>query len=188
MTIADKKALRKECAAVRAAIPPAEKREADGAICRAIRASSLYAGANTLLLYAAIGSEIDLFPLFDAAMRDGKRVAFPRCDKTEKGKMNFYLVRDPADLLPGMYGVREPKEDCPLLTDGGTALCLLPGYAFTPDGFRLGYGGGYYDRFLASFAGISAGVCYDRLILPSLPCEPTDRRAAHLFTERGQIL
>lgn len=186
MTIREEKAaLRREASAVRGAIPPAEKAEMDGAIVRNFLETEEYKRCALLLLYAPIRSEIDLWPLFERALADGKKVAFPRCEG-EKGEMHFYAVGSRDELSPGAYGVSEPNESCPLCDgfDDPAALMLLPGLCFDRAGGRLGYGGGYYDRYLARFPGRTAGACYERLVRP-VPMEENDRRVDLLVSEKS---
>ena len=102
--------------------------------------------------------------------------------------MTFYRVCDPArDLLPGLYGISEPSEDCePLAEEGG--LCIVPGLAFSGDGYRIGYGGGYYDRFLSTFSGTALGYCFTQQIVDFIPREETDRPVHGVATPDGLIL
>lgn len=101
--------------------------------------------------------------------------------------MFFCAVNSPADLTPGRFGIPAPREGAPLAVPTKNTLCLLPALAAAPDGARLGYGGGYYDRFLQGFPGRTLLPVYRALLFPSLPTEPTDIRAQIIVTEKGVI-
>ncbi len=170
----------------RAAIAPEERASMSRAIVQAILRSELYQKADTLLLFAPLPGEVDLLPLVQFARKDGKGIAFPRCD-TEKEIMQFYLLEPGARLRRGAYGIHEPEERAPLCVPTEHTLCLLPALTFDPAGRRLGYGKGYYDRFLTAFPGICAGVVFGPMMVKAVPTEPHDRPVAYLYTERGQL-
>ena len=87
------------------------------------------------------------------------------------------------DLREGMYGIREPDEALPCSEITENTVCIVPGLAFTPDGGRLGYGGGYYDRFLSDYSGTSIGLCYSELLFDSLPSEEYDIAVDIIITD-----
>ena len=157
-----KKALRAHFRAVRASITPENRAEECREICARILQSDAYMEANSLLVYAALGDEIDLSAVSHDAWRQGKTVAYPRCLDRE-GRMSFFTVDSPERLIPGSFGIPEPDDSCPEWQGEGKALCILPALAVDADGHRLGYGKGYYDRFLSDFQGITMcavlGVC-----------------------------
>lgn len=182
----EKKApLRRELLARRDALPGREERSR--AIQRQVLALPEYRRARRLLLYLSQGSEVDTWPLLDRALAQGRAVYAPRC-LDGQGNMAFYRVFSREDLAPGRFGLWEPlQERCPLLTEWEGALCLVPGIAFDREGFRLGYGKGYYDRFLGSRPVEAVGVCFEGLLLPRLPRGPFDRQVARLVTEAGVL-
>lgn len=186
----EKALLRRECAELRAAISPEEKKAADERICTRFLALSSYRFADTVLLYAPIRSEINVWRIFDAALAAGKSVALPRCEG-EKGEMHFYRVESREALQKGSYGVSEPKEGCPRLEKSEwneRTVCLLPGLSFDRKGYRLGYGGGYYDRYLRNFPGLKVGAIYRRLLREALPCGKLDLPVDIVLHEQGYIL
>ena len=168
----------------RASIPTEEKKSYDQRIVETIADMPAFRKASAVLLYAPCGTEIDLIPLVRVARRLGKTVAFPRCD-TETTTMQFFVLTPEARLVKGGYGIFEPPADAPLCETDERTLCILPGLSFAPDGGRLGYGKGYYDRFLATFQGVTVGAVYAAMVAKSLPCEPHDIPAQFLVTERG---
>lgn len=100
--------------------------------------------------------------------------------------MAFYRVKSREDLKKGRFGIWEPDPTvCPLLEEPSGAFCLVPGLAFDRAGYRLGYGKGYYDRFLAAHAVKAVGLCYEELLLSQVPRQPLDQRVGWLVTEAG---
>ncbi len=181
-----KKRLRELLKQKRASLDPDQKKEWDRAIVEKIAASGQFRRASKVLLYAPTRGEIDLLPLIRLLRREGKPVAFPRCD-VESNTMQFYELRPDAKLVRGAYGIPEPPQDAPLCEPDADTLCILPGLSFSLEGERLGYGKGYYDRFLADFPGVTAGAIYQSLLVKRLPSEAHDRTVQFLFTERGVI-
>ena len=170
----------------RASFTPEQKKEWDRAIVSHLADSPQFAEADTVLLYAPIGSEINLLPLVRIARERGKRVAFPRSD-TQTKTITFYELLPNTRLYTGAYNIPEPPKDAPTATLTERTLCILPALTFSPSGARLGYGGGFYDRFLETFAGVCVGAVYEALLVRALPAEAHDRPVTHLFTERGML-
>lgn len=143
--------------------------------------------AETVLLYASFGSEADTWRIAETLLSEGKCIAFPRCGKN--GVMTFHTVRKLSELTEGAYGIREPSEElpCPDLKNG--AVCIVPGLAFTEKGGRLGYGGGFYDRFLTKYPDIiSAALTYEAVITNALPAEKHDIAVKYIVTEERTVL
>ena len=178
-----KQALRALLKDKRATLDPNQKKEWDRAIVRRIAASPIFQNASSLLLYAPVGGEIDLLPLVRIARKLGKPVAFPRCNPTDC-TMQFYELKPDARLTRGAYGIPEPAADAPLLLPDAKSLCILPGLTFDREGNRLGYGKGYYDRYLKEFPGITVGAVYASLVVVRVPTDPHDLPADLLFTEK----
>lgn len=168
----------------RAGIPPEQKKEWDRAIVERIVASNEFQNAKTLLIYAPMEGEINLLPLVRVAWRRGLRVAFPKCDVATT-TMRFYELLPSTQLVRGAYNIPEPPEEAPLCTPDRDTLCILPGLTFDPSGARLGYGKGYYDRFLADFEGVCVGAVYECMRVRTVPTEPHDRAVSLVFTERA---
>ena len=179
----EKAALRARYRALREALPPELRRERDESLCKAVADCASYRYAECLLAYAPIGCEIDVLPLVRRALAEGRRVALPRT--LGAGIMSFHYIASEEELTVGRFGIREPREDAPLFRDTPFALCLVPGMVFDRSGLRIGYGGGYYDRFLRDREIATLGIVYRDFILPSLPGGRYDRRVAALATERG---
>lgn len=160
-----------------------DKTEKDNAICSAFLNSDIYNSADEILCYCSFGSEIDTSKIIETALNDGKKLYLPKC--TDKnGSMTFYLVSDIRNLVKGTFGISEPDtEKCSPAFEFHNAVCVVPGLSFDRNGHRLGYGKGYYDRFLEKFTIKSAGLCYNDLISSSLPAEKYDLPVDYIFTE-----
>ncbi len=179
----EKAALRRLWREKRSSLLPEVREERDARLCRVIAACASYRYAECLLAYAPIGAEIDIFPLVRLALSEGRRVALPRTHGG--GIMTFHYITSEEELTCGSYGIREPHEDAPLFEGVAPALCLVPGIVFDRGGLRIGYGGGYYDRFLRDREIATLGIVYRDFILPSLPGGRYDQRVAALATEHG---
>ncbi len=145
--------------------------------------TDLYQKAEILLLYCSVSSEVSTEKIFSKALNDNKKVAFPLC-LDNNGVMEFYYVNDIADLEEGMYGIKAPKRSCEKYTNSENTLCIVPGLAFDKKGYRLGYGKGYYDRFLENFNGISAGLCFEAMLEEILPTDKFDKKTDYLITDK----
>ncbi len=147
-----------------------------------------FSRAATLALYSPIQNEVFTDELFHAARRLAKRVAYPRI---RRDSLEFVEVGALAELQPGRFGIPEPAGDT-LLAAADLDFMLVPGVAFDRGGFRLGYGKGYYDRFLHAVdrRPCLAGFCFDFQLVADLPMEAhdvgmnlvvTDVRTLHFF-------
>ncbi len=181
-----KRALREQFLALRASLSNEEKRELDQALCDGLSRHPFYKNANVILLFFPVRGEPDLLPLAESALREGKTVGFPISHPKDR-TMSFRAVRTLSELKAGAYGIPEPPTAGELLNDRTDALCLLPGLAFDRSGYRLGYGGGYYDRFLADFGGRTLAPTYERFLTERLPTDENDRPADGLITEKGEV-
>lgn len=186
---ARKNELRAEYKARRAAIPAMLRQDYDSTICSLFLSSITYRYAKVLLLYAPTGSEIDIMPIARQALADGKAAAFPRC-RIPDCTMDYHIITKEEDLTPGAYGIREPSPALPVYSPdifGADAhpVCLVPGLVFDPEGYRIGYGKGYYDRFLADFQGVRVGAVYTDFLVGRLPRGRYDLPVDVLVTEKG---
>ena len=130
-----------------------------------------YKEAKTIYGYLPYNQEVRTVPMLEQAMRDGKRVAVPKCYGDE---MRFIYMDDLSKVEKGYANIPEPIADDPV-ADDKTALVLMPGMAFTKDGKRMGYGGGFYDKFLASEPDHpTVALCYDFQMVEDLPTEDYD--------------
>lgn len=134
-------------------------------------ASEAYKNAKTIYGYLPYNQEVRTVPMLERALKDGKRVAVPKCYGEE---MRFIYLDDLTKVEKGYAGIPEPIADEPV-ADDETALVLMPGLAFDPKGHRIGYGGGFYDKFLAAEPNHpTLALCYEFQMLPSLETEEHD--------------
>ena len=180
----DKITLRGVLLQKRAEFSREERKELDRDISTGIMNSPLFKNASMLLIYAPLENEINLLPLAHVARKRGLPIAFPRCDK-ETNTMQFYFLSEGQKLIPGAYGIPEPPEDAPVCVPDERALCVVPALSYDLSGNRIGYGKGYYDRYLSTFPGVTVGAAYALMLLKSVPTEPHDLPVDWLFTERG---
>jgi 5-formyltetrahydrofolate cyclo-ligase len=144
--------------------------------------------ADIILLYAPIKSEIDVMPIFELAKEKGKKVAFPRCN-AEDHSMVFHYTESKEDFESGAYGLFEPYAHLPSFDPEASGqknvLCVVPAVVYDRRGYRVGYGGGYYDRFFGKFRPASIGVIYEEFILRSVPHGRFDISVDVVVSERG---
>ncbi len=159
----------------------------DSRICEAVAHLSEFENADTVLFYYPIGEEPNLLALAEAAQTAGKKIAFPLC-ADDGCSMTFHAVASPEALIPGKYRIPEPVADAEKIRDFSRCLCLVPALSFDTSGFRIGYGKGYYDRFLKEYPVCTAGIVYSFCLCQTpLPKEPHDRPVSILITEEGRI-
>lgn len=181
-----KKELRKELKAKRKNIE--KKAQSDEFIRENLICSDLYLEAKQVLFYAALDDEINIDECIIDALMLGKKAALPVCTD-EDGNMDFYYINSMDDLKSGFFGVREPDiNKCKKVTDFSVSICVVPAIAYDKSGYRLGYGKGYYDRFLKNNSLISVGLCYNELIEDNLPVDEYDISVNYIITQNGLIV
>ncbi|MGN0286119.1 MAG: 5-formyltetrahydrofolate cyclo-ligase [Atopobiaceae bacterium] len=156
-----KKDLRGSLRHLRAGIPEDEREAADRQIAQALCGLYEFAAATYVLTYLSFGSEVQTRGIIQRAWQLGKVVALPRCVPHTR-LMEWHVVTSLEGLVTSSFGVQEPAADESTLLDATRlpqALAVVPALAFDREGYRLGYGGGFYDTFLAGFPGTSAGIC-----------------------------
>ena len=178
-----KREMREKYSAVRNEMDAEKREEFDKKIFDRLTASITYRHSNEILLYASVGSEIDTWRIFDAAIKAGKKVAFPLC--FEDNTMKYYYVNSRDDLETGSFGILEPKRGLEEYSPQSLSLCVVPGIVFDKEGYRIGYGKGFYDRFLSTFPGVKVGLVYSNMIVPKVPRGRFDKHVDILISERG---
>jgi len=168
----DKKALRRQIREQKRAMTEEEivsRSERLGAL---FAATEAYRSAKSVYGYLPYNQEVRTVPMLEQAIRDGKKVAVPKCYDRD---MRFIYINDfAAEVAPGYAGIPEPIADGPVAGDK-TALVLMPGMAFDPQGHRIGYGGGFYDRFLAEEPDHpTLALCYGFQMVQKLETEEFD--------------
>ncbi len=138
--------------------------------------------ARTILFFAPLPDELDVWPLLEESLALGTICALPFFD-AEKKTYGAKIIKTLAtDIVAGKFGVREPAASCEEIPLNKFDLILVPGMAFDLDGNRLGRGKGFYDRLLAESTGVKCGVGYDFQLLEKIPSEPHDARVQFVFT------
>jgi len=161
-----------------------QKIELDATIQSRLLALAEYANADTIFTYVSKPIEVDTIALIEAALANHKQVAVPRC-VPNTCDMEFYGITSLGDLEKGKFGVLEPiPSKSHLILDYSKGLCIVPGLSFDAQGYRLGYGMGYYDRFLAEFKGDTVGICYSGCVQWNLPHGYYDKPVHLLVTEK----
>lgn len=182
MTIEPEKAVvRAQVRAALQALTDEKRRAASAAVCRHLR-QTIFQTAQTLLFYAPLPGEVDVWPLLKAALASGKTVSLPRFDAATGKYEARVLGRRAGEMVVGAFGIREPSARCSLLAPARADWILVPGLAFDQRGQRLGRGRGYYDRLLLEIAGRRCGVAFDQQVLAVVPSEPHDLRMNALVT------
>lgn len=167
----DKQALRKEIRDKKRAMTEAEIVAASQRLAELFVASEAYRQAKTIYGYLPYNQEVRTVPILQQALADGKRVAVPKCYGDE---MRFIYLEDLSQVEKGYCGIPEPIADEPV-ADDKTALVLMPGLAFDPQGHRMGYGGGFYDKFLEKEPNHpTIALCYGFQMLEHLETEAHD--------------
>ena len=144
---------------------------------------SEYKNAKTVFIYLSYLDEAKTDKLIEYALKE-KTVLVPCCIDSF-GNMIAVEVKSIDDLKEGMYGIREPKN--PIEYSGEIDFCVVPGIAFSKAGYRLGYGKGYYDRFLENRNTFKAGLTFDELLVDELPYEAHDKKMNVIITKKGEL-
>ena len=185
----DKKQLRTQLLALRRGLGPSVRAEVDARIADAVTATEEWREAPAILTYLSVRDEVDTRELVRLAREDGKVVAAPRV--TGPRSLAWHRVEAGDELEVSAMGIEEPAARGERRVDpaclGERSVALVPGLAFDEMGYRLGYGGGFYDTFLGRFRGVSIGLCRDAALMPSLAdmgaLEVHDRAVGIVATE-----
>ena len=168
---------------MRAAIPDLYHHEASEKIAEYFLESDIYQNADTVLMYLSINREVRTRALVDRILADGKRLALPVC--FDNGKMTFKYITSRNNLVKGRFSAPEPDMTCEEYQGGVPTVCVIPAIAFDRNGFRLGYGKGYYDRYLSRFDVVRVGFSFEELLVDSLPHGRYDAACDAVITEKG---
>ena len=169
-----KKALRARIRASLKELSAAERATASVRACARLQQQEIWQSARSILFYAPLPDELDIRPLWDAALALSKIVALPRY-ASESGAYVACCVGAPlASLVPGRFGIMEPKDDAPILPLNQLDLVLAPGVGFDLTGRRLGRGKGFYDRLLREVTGTKCGIGFEPQVVKEIPVEVHD--------------
>ena len=180
-----KKEIRTMAEEIRNSIQPKDKIMFDEMITGNLFSWPLYKNARCVFCFVSFRSEINTLKILKTAIAEGKTVTVPKVD-LRSGSMKAYIIENTEkDLRPGEYGIMKPLDVCVEAEYSKIDLIIAPGLGFTVSGARLGYGGGYYDKFMEKNSGIPVcALTYDRLILDFLPVKDHDIPVDYLITEK----
>lgn len=159
-----------------------ERRAGDEALFAAFLALPRVEEARTVFAFWGVaGREPETERLIAALLERGKRVGLPRMLPGRQMEVRQYLPG--TQTVAGPFGIREPGDDWPLIPKDEVDLVLVPALCYDRRGYRLGYGGGYYDRWLDGHTGFRVGLCRAAFLQTELPAEEFDRRVDVILTE-----
>ena len=180
----EKQRLREERLAAREALSEKERAALDDCITQKLLATSEYAEATTVLTYVSVSSEVSTRMFIECALRDGKTVAVPRC--LPGHRLEFVAITSLDQLVPAPFNLLEPPKDLSALTEDhmNDSICIVPALLIDTKGYRLGYGAGFYDRFLSTYSGKKICLAYQQnLSKTTLPHTEFDVSVDMVITE-----
>ena len=180
----EKQRLREERLAAREALSEQERSVLDDRITQKLLATSEYAEATTVLTYVSVSSEVSTRMFIECALRDGKTVAVPRC--LPGHCLEFVAIASLEQLVAAPFNLLEPSRELPALTEDqmSNAICIVPALLVDTKGYRLGYGAGFYDRFLSAYPGKKICLAYQQnLSRTTLPHTAFDVAVDVVITE-----
>lgn len=186
MQIAEKNILRKFYKKLRKDMSLSQRRIYDMQIFEKVIKLEAFKNSSNILVYISSEIEVDTFAIICYAFRTGKKVFAPKC-VLDSNNMSFYEIKSFNDLEQGSFGIFEPKEYCPKIVELNDACCIVPALSYDKRGYRLGFGKGFYDKFLCKFNGEKIGICYDNCVCGKLPNDEFDISVDWLVTEKSDF-
>lgn len=183
MQVNDKKSLRAFYRNKRHEMPAHVKKVQDLKIFENLKRCEDYKKSKTVLAYVSSQIEVDTFAIISYSWKSNKQVLVPKC-VPDTNLMDFYEIKSFDDLEKGAFGILEPKINCKKITSfDDSSCCLVPALTYDKKGYRLGFGKGFYDRFLVDYNGRKIGLCYSSCISDKLPVDEFDKRVDCLVTD-----
>ena len=187
MQAEEKKKIRKDVLAIRDALPRPVREALSITICKNFTALDTVVKSSAIMIFLSFGSEVRTDYIIEWLWQQKKRVLAPLC-KPETREMAVYAIKTFDDVAPGYFGIREPKQDIlKPVAKQGIDLIAVPAAAFDRRGHRVGYGGGYYDRFLADMDVPKIGLAFSCQLVPKVPSDRFDQPVQGIVTEKGYI-
>ncbi|MBD7911936.1 MULTISPECIES: 5-formyltetrahydrofolate cyclo-ligase [Clostridium] len=185
----DKKEIRKEIILKRDKIEEKDKKEFDRKIKDILKSSDYYRKAKNIFIYIGFGSEINTAEYINEFLEEGKNIFLPRIDLSKK-VMDAVEIHSLEDLKKNKFGILEPGKDEAVIDKNLLDLIIVPGVAFDLWGGRVGYGGGYYDKYMSDIDESihRLALCYQFQVLKELPKEKHDIKINEIITENGLII
>lgn len=179
-----KKQLRKAMLQKRKELSESETAVKNSAITEKLLSLAKVQSAELILPFVSAKGEVSTREFIARCFDAGKTVAVPRC--IDGSNMEFCVIHTFDDLEKGMYGIDEPKEYCEVIKaeNAENSVLIVPALCFDTKGYRLGYGKGYYDRFISRYSGFTVGVCYSEFITDDIPIDEYDRCVDIVITEK----
>ena len=179
----NKQVLRKNYLNIRKDINGVDKRKYDNDIFNRIINLEEYKESKLILIYVSLECEVNTFKLIEYTLNIAKKVAVPKC---EENNITFYEIKSLKDLEEGKFGILEPKANKPV-TDFNNSICIVPGVAFDKQNNRIGYGKGFYDRFLKNYKGIKIGLTYKECICDKIDSDINDIKMDKVIFNGGKL-
>lgn len=188
MDLKNKKDIRRVILEQRDKLESDIKAELDKKIFSELIKSEAYKNASVIFVFVSFKSEVDTHEIIKQALKDSKTICVPRINTKER-EMETFKINSLEELKEGYYGILEPGEDCPAVNGNNIDLVLMPGAVFDRQGGRIGYGGGFYDRFLSRMNKKvdKIALAYDFQILDRVPMDEFDVRVDGIVTNEGYI-
>jgi len=177
-----KAGLRKQVRAALQKVPPPARLAASAQIRTRLKEQPFWQNTASILFFASLPDEVDVWPLLEEALAGGKIAALPRYDSTSNDYLACRVQNPQNEVGPGQFGIREPKAGCSEIPLERLGLILVPGVAFDLHGSRLGRGRGFYDRLLAAIHGTKCGVAFEEQIVDAAPAGRRDVRMDFVLT------
>ena len=185
-----KKELRKKILELKNTLPAEAIIDKSSTIFSNLNTTSFYSNANTVMIYISFGSEVITRPIIDDLLNRGKRVFIPVTVPATKALIVSELKNYEDDLSVGHFGVMEPKEEALRSVDPSILdLVIVPGVVFDRSGYRIGYGGGYYDRFIPRLPQntTTVSLAFDMQLVDKIPTSEYDIAVQYIITEKELI-
>ena len=181
-----KREIRKRILELRDNMDQADREYMNGRLYKRVVSCKEIISADVIMAYVSYKSEVDTIPIINKLLLEGKKIVVPRVSDDD---MDFYVISDLNNLEEGYKGIKEPASDCIKYEPAGNEIMLLPGTVFDKRLFRVGYGKGYYDRYLARHKGITTiGLAYDFQLVDEVPVDTWDKGLDMIITEKNTYL
>lgn len=180
-----KRALRKELNQRQCSLSNKYKKEASLEIARRVFESKAYQEAETIFIYCGTSNEVDTSIIIRDALKKGKHVALPKI--LSLGIMETLEIESMEELIPERHGILEPKDGSRKIPPEEIDLALIPCLGFSRDGYRIGYGGGFYDRFLPNGNFTKIIIAFDQMSVDSMPIGAFDHKVDKIITESAEV-
>jgi len=177
-----KTAMRKTILATLKSFSPEKRASESKKLCARSKEQIFFQQARAILFFAPLPTEVDLWPLVEETVHDGKVAALPCFDAASRNYKSRRVKNLSVEIIAGRFGIREPAPACIEVPLDDFDLALVPGVAFDLRGNRLGHGGGIFDRLLADFRGLKCGIAFDEQFVEKIPAAAHDVRMDFILT------